>query len=345
MRSIWKGAIAFGLVNVPVKVYTATEDHDIKFHQVHGKDGGRIKYDRKCSVCGESVQYADIDKAYESPDGDRVILTDEDFSSLPAAEKHEIPVLEFVPTEQIDPILYDKSYYLEPDSTSPKAYVLLRDTLTETDRTALVHFTLRQKTRLAALRVHEDVLMIQTLLWPDEVRAAEFGSLDGVSAPRPQELKMAGALVESMSGDFDPSEYTDDYQIELRKVLDEAIENGGEKVVHAEREDEDTGEDAEVVDLVAALQRSVEAAGRSGRGRASDSRDGDSEKDTDTTPARKAPAKKTPTKKTAAKKAPAKKTAATKTAAKKTAANKTAAKKAPAKKSSGAADHSERKGA
>jgi DNA end-binding protein Ku len=156
-----------------------------------------------------------------------------------------------------------------------------------------------------------------------------------VSAPRPQELKMAGALVESMSGDFDPSEYTDDYQIELRKVLDEAIENGGEKVVHAEREDEDTGEDAEVVDLVAALQRSVEAAGRSGRGRASDSRDGDSEKDTDTTPARKAPAKKTPTKKTAA----------TKTAAKKTAANKTAAKKAPAKKSSGAADHSERKGA
>lgn len=340
MRSIWKGAIAFGLVNVPVKVYTATEDHDIKFHQVHGKDGGRIKYDRKCSVCGESVQYADIDKAYESPDGDRVILTDEDFSSLPAAEKHEIPVLEFVPTEQIDPILYDKSYYLEPDSTSPKAYVLLRDTLTETDRTALVHFTLRQKTRLAALRVHEDVLMIQTLLWPDEVRAAEFGSLDGVSAPRPQELKMAGALVESMSGDFDPSEYTDDYQIELRKVLDEAIENGGEKVVHAEHEDEDTGEDAEVVDLVAALQRSVEAAGRSGRGRASDSGDGDSEKDTDTTPARKAPAKKTPTKKTAAKKAPAKKTAA-----KKTAAKKTAAKKTPATKSSGAADHSERKGA
>ncbi|MBY6366188.1 non-homologous end joining protein Ku [Rhodococcoides corynebacterioides] len=336
MRSIWKGAIAFGLVNVPVKVYTATEDHDIKFHQVHGKDGGRIKYDRKCSVCGESVQYADIDKAYESPDGDRVILTDEDFSSLPAAEKHEIPVLEFVPTEQIDPILYDKSYYLEPDSTSPKAYVLLRDTLTETDRTALVHFTLRQKTRLAALRVHDDVLMIQTLLWPDEVRAAEFGSLDGVSAPRPQELKMAGALVESMSGDFDPSEYTDEYQVELRKVLEEAIENGGEKVVHAEREDDDTGEDAEVVDLVAALQRSVEAAGRSGRGRASgstdDDGDGDGEKD----------AKKAPAKKTAAKKAPEKKAPAKKTAAKKGPAKKTAAKKST---SGGADDHSERKGA
>lgn len=266
MRSIWKGAIAFGLVNVPVKVYTATEDHDIKFHQVHGKDGGRIKYDRKCSVCGESVQFADIDKAYESPDGDRVVLTDQDFSSLPAAEKHEIPVLEFVPTDQIDPILFDKSYYLEPDSTSPKAYVLLRETLAASDRTALVHFTLRQKTRLAALRVHEDVLMIQTLLWPDEVRAAQFSSLDGVATPKQQELDMAGALVDSMSGDFDPSEYTDDYQIELRKVLDDAIENGGEKVIRSEDEPADDADaDAEVVDLVAALQRSVDAAARAGR--------------------------------------------------------------------------------
>ncbi|WP_328812931.1 non-homologous end joining protein Ku [Rhodococcus sp. NBC_00297] len=340
MRSIWKGSIAFGLVNVPVKVYTATEDHDIKFHQVHGKDGGRIKYDRKCSVCGESVQFADIDKAYETPDGDRVILTDQDFSSLPAAEKHEIPVLEFVPTDQIDPILFDKSYYLEPDSTSPKAYVLLRETLSTTDRTALVHFTLRQKTRLAALRVHDDVLMIQTLLWPDEVRAAEFSSLDDVTAPRPNELKMAGALVESMSGDFDPSEYTDDYQIELRKVLDEMIENGGEKVVHAEPEDTDSGEDAEVVDLVAALQRSVEAAGRSGRGRRGDT-DSASTKDES---GNEESATKAPAKKAAAKKAPAKKAAAKKAPAKKTAAKKAAAKKAGSGTSSGDGDQ-QRKGA
>ena len=340
MRSIWKGSIAFGLVNVPVKVYTATEDHDIKFHQVHGKDGGRIKYDRKCSVCGESVQFADIDKAYETPDGDRVILTDQDFSSLPAAEKHEIPVLEFVPTDQIDPILFDKSYYLEPDSTSPKAYVLLRETLSTTDRTALVHFTLRQKTRLAALRVHDDVLMIQTLLWPDEVRAAEFSSLDDVTAPRPNELKMAGALVESMSGDFDPSEYTDDYQIELRKVLDEMIENGGEKVVHAEPEDTDSGEDAEVVDLVAALQRSVEAAGRSGRGRRGDT-DSASTKDES---GNEESATKAPAKKAAAKKAPAKKAAAKKAPAKKTAAKKAAAKKAGSGTSSGEEDQ-QRKGA
>ncbi|MEW1931080.1 Ku protein [Rhodococcus sp. NPDC079359] len=300
MRSIWKGSIAFGLVNVPVKVYSATEQHDIRFHQVHAKDGGRIKYDRICQECGKSVQFADIDKAYDSPDGERVILTDDDFDKLPAAEKHEIPVLEFVPTEQIDPILYDKSYFLEPDSASPKAYVLLRETLEETERTALVHFTLRQKTRLAALRVRDDVLVIQTLLWPDEVRAAEFPSLEDAPSARPQEVKMATSLVESMSSEFDPTEYTDDYQTELRKLIDETLANGGEKVIHTETEKDDDGEDAEVVDLVAALQRSVEAAGKNAKSGSAAS----------------APAKKAPAKKAAAKKAPAKKAAAKKASAK-----------------------------
>ncbi|MDI6630522.1 MAG: Ku protein [Rhodococcus sp. (in: high G+C Gram-positive bacteria)] len=300
MRSIWKGSIAFGLVNVPVKVYSATEQHDIRFHQVHAKDGGRIKYDRICQECGKSVQFADIDKAYDSPDGERVILTDDDFDKLPAAEKHEIPVLEFVPTEQIDPILYDKSYFLEPDSASPKAYVLLRETLEETERTALVHFTLRQKTRLAALRVRDDVLVIQTLLWPDEVRAAEFPSLEDAPSARPQEVKMATSLVESMSSEFDPTEYTDDYQTELRKLIDETLANGGEKVIHTDTEKDDDGEDAEVVDLVAALQRSVEAAGKNAKSGSATS----------------APAKKAPAKKAAAKKAPAKKAAAKKASAK-----------------------------
>ncbi|OZC53901.1 Ku protein [Rhodococcus sp. 06-621-2] len=311
MRSIWKGSIAFGLVNVPVKVYSATETHDIRFHQVHAKDGGRIKYDRVCSECGNSVQFADIDKAYDSPDGERVILTDQDFDKLPAAEKHEIPVLEFVPTDQIDPILFDKSYFLEPDSSSPKAYVLLRQTLLETERTALVHFTLRQKTRLAALRVRDDVLVIQTLLWPDEVRAAEFPSLEDAPDARPQEVKMATSLVESMSSDFDPTEFTDDYQIELRKLIDDTIANGGEKVIQTDESSSDDGEDAEVVDLVAALQRSVEAAGKNAK-----SSGGSSE------PAKKTAKKKAPAKKATAKKAPAKKAAAKKTAAKSTQARK-----------------------
>ncbi|MBY3985211.1 Ku protein [Rhodococcus fascians] len=314
MRSIWKGSIAFGLVNVPVKVYSATEQHDIRFHQVHAKDGGRIKYDRICQECGKSVQFADIDKAYDSPDGERVILTDDDFDKLPAAEKHEIPVLEFVPTEQIDPILYDKSYFLEPDSSSPKAYVLLRETLEETERTALVHFTLRQKTRLAALRVRDNVLVIQTLLWPDEVRAAEFPSLDDAPSARPQEVKMATSLVESMSSEFDPTEYTDDYQIELRKLIDETLANGGEKVIHTEAESQDDGEDAEVVDLVAALQRSVEAAGKNAKSGSDSSTSSSSKSSPSKTPAKKTTAKKTTARKTPAKKAPAKKAAAKKAA-------------------------------
>ncbi|NKY58851.1 Ku protein [Nocardia flavorosea] len=263
MRSIWKGSIAFGLVNVPVKVYTATEDHDIRFHQVHAKDGGRIKYDRVCTVCGQSVKFADIDKQYESPEGEKVVLTDDDFAKLPVAEKHEIPVLQFVPSDQIDPILYDKTYYLEPDSTTPKAYVLLAATLERIDRTALVHFTLRQKTRLAAMRVRDGMLVLQTLLWPDEVRSVSFESLEEAKAPRPQEIKMAETLVESMSDDFDPDQFTDEYQVELQRLLEEAIASGDGKV--AERAAEPAEEsDAEVVDLVAALQRSLEASGARG---------------------------------------------------------------------------------
>ncbi|MGW5375356.1 non-homologous end joining protein Ku [Nocardia sp. NPDC003999] len=319
MRSIWKGSIAFGLVNVPVKVYTATEDHDIRFHQVHAKDGGRIKYDRVCSVCGQSVQYTEIDKAYESPDGDKVVLSDEDFAKLPVAEKHEIPVLQFVPSDQIDPILFEKSYYLEPDSSTPKAYVLLARTLEQIERTALVYFTLRQKTRLAALRVREGILVVQTLLWPDEVRSVEFESLDGVAEPRPQEIKMAETLVEAMSDDFDPEQFTDEYQIELKRLLDEAIASGTGKVPE-QPELAPSGMDAEVVDLVAALQRSLEASGRRTAGD-----DGAEPKKT----AKKAAAKST--EKSGAAKSTASKSGASKSAAKKTPAKK-AAKKAPARK-------------
>jgi DNA end-binding protein Ku len=304
MRAIWKGSIAFGLVNVPVKVYTATEDHDIRFHQVHAKDGGRIKYDRICTVCGKSVQYADIDKAYESPEGEKVILTDEDFAKLPAAEKHEIPVLQFVPSDQIDPILFEKSYYLEPDSNTPKAYVLLATTLERIDRTALVHFTLRQKTRLSALRVRDGVLVLQTLLWPDEVRAVEFESLDGVAEPKPQEIKMAETLVETMSDDFDPSQYTDEYQIELERVLDEAIASGTGKLV-SQPEAAPAEMDAEVVDLVAALQRSLEASGRRAAGSSDNGAKEPKAKAAPAKKATKAAAKKTaekPVKKQAARK-------------------------------------------
>ena len=255
MRSIWKGAITFGLVNVPVKVYSATEDHDISLHQVHDKDGGRIRYQRRCEVCGKIVDYQNIDKAYD--DGERtVILTDAELKSLPEERSREINVVEFVPTEQIDPIMFNKSYYLEPDSKSSKAYVLLRRTLEETDRTAIVHFALRQKTRLAALRVRGDVLMLQTLLWDDEVREASFPSLDEKVRIQPQELKMSASLVESFEADFEPEKFTDDYQVQLRELIDAKLQEGDSLDTDATfgRDDEEEG-GGEVLDLMEALRK------------------------------------------------------------------------------------------
>ena len=296
MRSIWKGSVAFGLVNVPVKVYAATEEKDVRFRQVHAKDGGRIRYKRVCEIDGETVEYADIAKAYESDDGQTVILTDEDFAQLPSSTSREIEVSSFVPADQIDPLYFDKSYYLEPASTSTKAYVLLLRTLEETDRIAIVNFALRQKTRLAVLRVRDDVLVIQTLLWPDEVRAAEFPSLDESVSIKPAELKMASMLVDSFADDFRPEDYTDDYRVELQQLIDAKLE-GGEAFPTPEKEEE--GEDAEVVDLLAALQRSVErhkgsSGGSSGSkaGSRSDSKAG-GKSDSEEAESKAAPAKRT----------------------------------------------------
>ena len=263
--------MAFGLVNVPVKLYSATEEKDIRFHQVHAQDGGRIKYKRVCDLDGEEVPYADIAKAYESDDGRTIMLTDEDFAQLPASSSREIDVVSFVPSDQVDPVLYDKTYYLEPASTSTKAYVLLRQTLEQTDRIAIVNFALRQKTRLATLRVRDDVLVIQTLLWPDEVRAAEFASLEESVSIKPAELKMASMLVDSFADDFHPEDYTDEYREELQQLIEAKLE-GGEAFETPEKPDE--GEDAEVVDLLAALQRSVERHKKAGASTGDDSGDG-----------------------------------------------------------------------
>ncbi|MCE7482287.1 MULTISPECIES: non-homologous end joining protein Ku [Microbacterium] len=258
MRSIWKGALTFGLVNVPVKVYSATEDHDVSLHQVHDEDGGRIRYKRTCEVCGEVVAYQNIDRAYED-DGQMVVLTKEDLDALPAERSREIDVVEFVPSGQVDLLTLDKAYYLEPDSKSAKAYVLLRKTLEQTDRTAIVRFTLRQKTRLAALRVRGDVLVLQTLLWADEVRAAEFASLDEDVKISKKELELSSSLVDSYSSDFDPESFVDEYQKELRTLIDAKIEAG--ETFDVKETFADEGEDekgGEVIDLMEALKASVE---------------------------------------------------------------------------------------
>lgn len=332
MRAIWKGAIAFGLVNVPVKVYSATEDHDIGLHQVHNSDGGRIRYQRRCEVCAKVIDYADIDKAYEE-DGRTVILTQDELKSIPAESSHEIEVVQFVPSEQLDPIMFERSYYLEPDSKSPKAYVLLRRALEDTDRVAIVQFALREKTRLGALRIRDEVLMLQSLLWADEVREASFPGLETTIRISAQEREMSAALVDSMASDFEPDQYKDDYQVQLRKLIEAKLEQGEsldtEQTFGAEAAESGNGE---VIDLMEALKRSLEKK-RGGSTAATET--------TSPAPASKAPASKTsarasatkaPAAKATATKAPATKTAATKTAATKTAAAKTAAAKTAAAK-------------
>src|SRR4051812_512435 len=314
MRAIWKGAVSFGLVSIAVKLYSATEEKDIRFHQVHRTDGGRIKYKRTCSLDGEEVTYDDIAKGYDLGGGEMVILDDDDFADLPLTTSHAIDVLEFVPAEQVDPILYNKAYYLEPDNTAAKPYALLRDALTRTDRVAVVKVALRQREQLATLRVRDDVLVLNTMLWPDEVRKASFEFLDDDYEARPAELAMAGSLIESMAADFDPTQYTDNYRAALQEVIDAKVA-GREVVAPQEEEPAPTG----AVDLMAALRASVERA-RSARGESGSSADSDAEPTSigsaksASSSAKKAPAKKSTAKKTAAKKAePAKKTAAKKT--------------------------------
>ena len=315
MRAIWKGAVSFGLVSIAVKLYSATEEKDIRFHQVHRTDGGRIKYQRTCSIDGEVVTYDDIAKGYDIGGGEMVILTDEDFADLPLTTSRAIDVLEFVPADQIDPILFAKAYYLEPEGQAAKPYVLLRDALQDADRVAIVKIALRQREQLATLRVHEDVLVLNTMLWPDEVRTPDFGFLDEEIETRPAELAMASSLIDSMAGSFKPDEFTDNYRAALQEVIDAKVE--GREVVQPEEAEEAP---AAAVDLMAALKASVERA-KKARGEAPEQR----AKEIAATPIETA-TKATPAKKATAKKAaPAKKATAKKTTS-------TAKKASPAKK-------------
>ncbi len=255
MRSMWKGAVAFGLVNVPIKLYAATEDHDVRFHQVHTADGGRVKMLRTCSVDGQPLETKDLSKAYETDTGTVVVMEDSDFEELPVRGAKEIEVLEFVPSDQVDPMLFDRSYYLEPEARALKPYVLLREALKETERTAIVRVVLRTKTQLGALRVRDDVLVLQTMLWPDEIREADFPVLSGDEDVRPQELSMAASLIESLSADFDPSQFRDEYREALLAVIENKVAGGTSALPVAESDVSDG--DGIVLDLMTALRESV----------------------------------------------------------------------------------------
>ena len=219
-RAMWKGAVSFGLVNVPVKLYSATEDHDISFRQVHREDGGRIHYKRVCAIDGEEVSYDDIAKGYETEDGEMVVITDDDLKNLPNQSSKEIAVEKFVPSEQVDPMLLDRSYYLEPEKGAAKAYALLRDALEAADRMALVSVAIRSRKNMAVLRVRDNIVVLQTMIWPDEVRSAEFANLGDVGSATERELSMATMLIDSLSGDYDPEEFQDDYSEAVHEMVE-----------------------------------------------------------------------------------------------------------------------------
>jgi DNA end-binding protein Ku len=254
MRSMWKGAISFGLVMIPIKLYAATEQKDIAFRQVHREDGGRIRFRRVCSIDGEEVPYEDVAKGYELPTGEMVILTDEDMADLPLPSTRSIEVLHFLPAEQLDPILLNRSYFVEPEMAGARAYVLLRDALDRSGKVALAQVALRQRESLATLRTRDGLLVLETLLWPDEIRTPDFAFLDDDIEVRSQELKMAASLIDSMTVDFDPDEYHDHYREALQELVNAKVE--GREVVQPET----AIEPSEPTSLADALKASLAAA-------------------------------------------------------------------------------------
>jgi DNA end-binding protein Ku len=258
MRSIWAGAISFGMVVIPVKLYAATEQRDVAFRQVHSVDGGRIQFRRVCSLDGQEVPYSDVAKGYELATGDVVVLTDDDLKDLPLATAHRIDVLHFSPAGQLDPILANKAYYLEPEPAGVRAYALFRDALERSGRVAVAKVAIRQREALATLRVREDVLVLETLLWPDEIRTPDFKFLDENVDVRSQELKMAASLIDTMTEDFDPSAYRDAYREALEALVQAKIE--GNDVIRPAGSGIPADKPSGPADLTETLRASVAAA-------------------------------------------------------------------------------------
>ncbi len=291
-RAMWKGAISFGLVTIPVSVYPATEEKTLRFNQLHDDDGGRIRMKRVCSVDGEEVGFEHIVKGYEYEKDRYVILTDDDFEAIPVESSRAIDIQQFVDLEEIDPMLYKKSYYLVPEETGAKAYALLREALNRSGKVGVAKVSFRDKEHLAALRFRDDAFILETMYWPDEIREADFGGVDVSMKVRPNELDMAQTLIDNLSADWDPGEFKDEYREAMLRIVEAKINGEEIEVVEAEPT-------AKVVDLMEALKASVAAA----------------KKEAKAEPAtkKKAPARK----KTAAKKPAAKKPAAKKPAARK----------------------------
>ncbi|MFE9796724.1 Ku protein [Streptomyces goshikiensis] len=261
MRATWKGAISFGLVTIPVQLFTATEEHDIPLRQVHEKDASRVRLRRVCEAEDVEIPYQEITKGYEAPDGSMIMLSDEDLADLPLPSKKLIDVLAFVDAGSIDPLMFSKAYYVgTSDKAAAKPYALLREALTESGQIAVTKIAIRSRESLAVLRVHEDTLVLQTCLWPDEVRPAAGITPEGDVTIRPQELQMAKSLMEMLSQDFDMSALHDDYQEALQQVIEARLQG-----IEPPHEEAAAPAGGKVIDLMAALENSVRAA-RESRG-------------------------------------------------------------------------------
>ncbi len=252
-RAMWKGAISFGLVTIPVSVYPATEEKTLRFNQLHDEDGGRIRMKRTCSIDGEEIGYEHIVKGYEYEKDRYVILTDEDFEAIPVESSRAIDIQQFVELEEIDPMQYKKSYYLVPEETGAKAYALLREALNRSGKVGIAKVSFRDKEHLAALRFRDEAFVLETMYWPDEIREADFGGVDVSAKIRPNELEMAQTLIDNLTADWDPAEFKDEYREAMLRIVEAKINGEEIEIVEAEPT-------AKVVDLMEALKASVAAA-------------------------------------------------------------------------------------
>ncbi|MFF5335146.1 Ku protein [Streptomyces sp. NPDC013181] len=365
MRSIWNGAISFGLVSIPIKLVNATENHSISFRQIHTEDGGRIRYRKVCELDGEEVTSAEIGKAYEDADGTMIPITDEDLSRLPLPTAKTIEIVAFVPADAIDPLQMDAAYYLSANGVpAAKPYTLLREALKRSRKVALAKYALRGRERLGMLRVVDDVIAMHGLLWPDEIRAPEGVAPESDVTVRDAELDLADALMDTL-GEVDMDSLHDDYREAVEELV--AAKASGETPEPADRDAKGGGK---VIDLIAALESSVRAAkearGEDGEGDEDGGDDGgaedgrsvaevtslaDRKKPADSAKKQAPASKSSGTAKSASagpstsgtKKAAAKKTTGKKTAAKKPAAKKPAAKKTTTKKQTGSKNSTSRK--
>jgi DNA end-binding protein Ku len=278
MRPLWKGAITFGLISIPVRLYSAVQEKSLKFHLMHEEDGGRIKYERVCSKCGKKVTWDDLVKGYEYSKDHYVTFTDDELEGLDVDSIKAIDVVAFVPLTDIDPIYFNKTYYVAPEAAGLKAYRLLADALEAEGQVGVAKVALRDKEHLATVRLKDDVFVLETMHWPDEIREAEFEELDKKVKIQDSEVKMARQLIQQLSAEFKPEEFADEYRVKLEELVQAKVE-GAEVTVAAEPEEEPT----KVVDLMEALKASVEEAKKKKAG-------GAAKKKTTARPARKASA-------------------------------------------------------